>query len=595
MTKNKKNIAASLFAAGLVFLAVYFQWFSGLNLSLQDAVYQRTGRADPSIKIIAIDERTLEALGQFENWTREPYARLIELLNKGTYRPKAIGLDILLVNEKGEEDQLLEEACRKYSNVVMASNLVFSTVIETEDGESKVNQLHIDMVETPFGELAELVKTGFVNTMQDARDNSVRYTFLEREGYSSFAAAVAEMALKADGEAANPAAHMPLDENGGIFIDYTGGADTYETLSMIDVLEGRIPAEAFADSIVLVGAHAAGMGDAYSVPVEKGGQMYGVEIHANIIQSLLEGRCLLYADSFWNGLCCAVLAGAFLFLSARLKIWMNALAAAGITALQYAVCLKLDERGLVINMAVLPMASLAVLIWSIIGKYAAEAMQKRKIMHAFRKYVAPQVVEEISKNHDYQLKLGGEKRHIAVLFVDIRGFTPLSEALQPEQVVEILNEYLELVTEAIFQNGGTLDKFIGDAAMAVFNAPFDSEDYVYKAVCAAEDIASGSDRIAAKFMERFGRRVSYGIGVNCGEAVVGNIGSDFRMDYTAIGDTVNTAARLEANAKAGQILVSEFVYERIKDRVEASAIGEIPLKGKSQGVMVYALEQVRRQ
>ena len=155
--------------------------------------------------------------------------------------------------------------------------------------------------------------------------------------------------------------------------------------------------------------------------------------------------------------------------------------------------------------------------------------------------------------------------------------------------MEILNEYLSLVTDAIFKNGGTLDKFIGDAAMAVFNAPFDSSDYIYKAVCAAGDIAAGSDRI---FMERFGKKVSYGIGVNCGDAVVGSIGSQFRMDYTAIGDTVNTAARLEANAKAGQILISQLVYEKLQNRIQVSEIGEIPLKGKSQGIMVYALDQV---
>lgn len=158
--------------------------------------------------------------------------------------------------------------------------------------------------------------------------------------------------------------------------------------------------------------------------------------------------------------------------------------------------------------------------------------------------------------------------------------------------MEILNEYLNLVTDAIFKNGGTLDRFIGDAAMAVFNAPFDSPDYIYKAVCTAGDIAAGSDGIAAAFMERFGKQVSYGIGVNCGDAVVGNIGSQFRMDYTAIGDTVNTAARLEANAKAGQILISQLVYEKLQNRIQVSEIGEIPLKGKSQGIMVYALDQV---
>lgn len=587
LINNKKNMIAALLLAILTFTAVYFQWFTSLNFLLQDAIYQRENPVDPSIKIIAIDEKTLEALGQFETWTREPYAELIELLNGSEYAPKVIGLDVLFVNEMGEEDQLLVDACKKYSNIVMASNLVFSTKIETKDGKSQVNPLHIDMVETPFGQLTGTVRTGFANAVQDSEDNSVRYALLERDGYQSFAAAIVRAAIESDEGTVDPVSTMPVDANNGIIIDYTGDVDSYEILSMIDVLEGKIPAEIFSNSIVLIGVHAAGMGDSYAVPVQKGAQMYGVEIHANIIQCLLEQRCLVNISTFWNAVFYAVLAFIFALLATRMKIWMNAFGAALITAAQYFLCLRLDEKGLVINIIVLPISLLVILVWSIVGKYASEVLHRRKIMYAFRKYVAPQVVDEISKNQNYQLKLGGEKRHIAVLFVDIRGFTPLSEALEPEQVVEILNEYLSLVTDAIFKNGGTLDKFIGDAAMAIFNAPFDSEDYIYKAVCAAKDIAAGSDRIASKFMERFGKKVSYGIGVNCGYAVVGNIGSEFRMDYTAIGDTVNTAARLEANAKAGQILISEFVYDNLRERIEVTEIGEIPLKGKSKGVMVY--------
>lgn len=587
MVNNKRNMIAALLLAIFTFTAVYFQWFTSLNLLLQDAIYQRENPVDPSIKIIAIDEKTLEALGQFETWTREPYAELIELLNDSEYAPKVIGFDVLFVNEKGEEDQLLVDACKKYSNIVMANNLVFSTKIETKDGKSQVNPLHIDMVENPFGQLTGIVRTGFANAVQDTEDNSVRYALLERDGYQSFAAAIVLAVAESDADTVDPVSAMPIDANNGIFIDYTGGVDSYETLSMIDVLEGKIPLATFSDSIVLVGVHAAGMGDSYAVPVQKGAQMYGVEIHANIIQCLLEQRCLVSISKFWNAVFYAALVFVFVLLTNRMKIWMNALGAVLLIAAQYFLCLKLDEKGLVINIIVLPVFLLVGLIWSIVGKYASEVLHRRKIMHAFRKYVAPQVVDEISKNQDYQLKLGGEKRHIAVLFVDIRGFTPLSEALEPEQVVEILNEYLSLVTDAIFKNGGTLDKFIGDAAMAVFNAPFDTEDYIYKAVCAARDIAAGSDRIASKFMERFGKKVSYGIGVNCGYAIVGNIGSEFRMDYTAIGDTVNTAARLEANAKAGQILISEFVYDNLRERIEVTEIGEIPLKGKSKGVMVY--------
>ncbi|MCD8326509.1 MAG: adenylate/guanylate cyclase domain-containing protein [Lachnospiraceae bacterium] len=590
---RKKDLAAALLIGLLTFLCVYFQWFRALELPLEDSVYQRSNHVDSSIKIIAIDEKSLESLGQFETWSRKIYADLIEILDGGEYSPRVIGFDVLMVSEKGEGDQQLIEACRKYSNIVMASNLVFSTKIETVDGVSTVNSLHIDMVETPFGELENLVRAGFANTVQDATDNSVCYTYLTLSGYQSFAAAVTQMALESDGaEVTDPVELVQADANDGIYIDYTGGSGSYEILSLIDVLEGNIPAEAFADSIVLVGAYAAGMGDSYLVPAQRGSQMYGVEIHANIIQSLLEQRSLVYVNRVANALCYALLALGLTLLACVIRNLGSFLIGAALIGGEFLLCLMLDERGIVINMLALPLAVALALIWSIVSKYAAEAVQKRKIMHAFQKYVAPQVVEEISKNQDYQLKLGGEKRHIAVLFVDIRGFTPLSEALQPEQVVEILNEYLSLVTDAIFKNGGTLDKFIGDAAMAVFNAPFDSDDYIYRAVCAARDIAAGSDRIGATFMERFGRKVSYGIGVNCGDAVVGNIGSEFRMDYTAIGDTVNTAARLEANAKAGQILISEFVYESLKDRIEVTEVGVIPLKGKSQGIMVYQVDSV---
>jgi len=225
--------------------------------------------------------------------------------------------------------------------------------------------------------------------------------------------------------------------------------------------------------------------------------------------------------------------------------------------------------------------------------YLAEILRRRKVMNAFKKYVAPQVVEEISKQGDFKIVLGGENRHVAVLFVDIRGFTPMSESLQPEQVVEILNEYLSLTTGAIFKNGGTLDKFIGDATMAVFNAPFDLDDYIYRAVCTALDIAAGSEELEKKLMERFGKSVSFGIGVNCGPAVVGNIGCDFRMDYTAIGDTVNTAARLESNAKRGQILISKDVYDALEGRIDATEIGVIPLKGKKDGAFVYEVNGLK--
>lgn len=169
----------------------------------------------------------------------------------------------------------------------------------------------------------------------------------------------------------------------------------------------------------------------------------------------------------------------------------------------------------------------------------------------------------------------------------------MSESLKPEQVVKILNEYLALTTASILQNNGMLDKFIGDATMAVFNAPLDLDDYVFRAVQAALDMRRGAEKLAEKLQEQFGKTVSFGIGVNCGEAVIGNIGCEFRMDYTAIGDTVNTAARLESRAKPREILISQVVYDAVKDRIVAEEVGPMELKGKSNTVMVYRVLDVK--
>ncbi|MNW43336.1 Adenylate cyclase 1 [compost metagenome] len=176
------------------------------------------------------------------------------------------------------------------------------------------------------------------------------------------------------------------------------------------------------------------------------------------------------------------------------------------------------------------------------------------------------------------------------MFVDIRGFTSLSESSEPEEIVSVVNEYLDLAARCIFRYEGTLDKFIGDAAMAIFNAPLEQEDHAFKAVQAALAIQKGAAELESKWKARLNREISFGIGIHTGPAVFGNIGSRKRMDYTAIGDTVNTAARLESRAKPGRILLSEAVYVQIEGRVAVSRSGFYQLKGKEQEIVAYEVE-----
>lgn len=574
----------------LTFILCYSQCLYSFDKMITDRIYQAPSVTNSAIKIIAIDERTIRAYGDINTWGREIPAKLVEILNKDSENaPAVIGFDVMYVTEReAEGDVRFAEACSAAGNVVTAVNVVMEDKLSLhEDGSLSLDNMHVKLVEYPYDALKESASYGFANTTQD-RDGYIRYGLwnmsYENEEILSLSAQVCHHYCEQMGL---PMQQPKLISGNAFGFTFSGKSGDYEVLSLCDVLDGKIDARVFRDSIVLVGAYAPGMQDSYNVAVQRGQQMYGVEIHANIIEALLEGKTFVPVSVMGYALVVAAIALIFLMVARKVKPIPLTVILLGVIGLNVLAGKLLYGHGIAVGLVELPLVMILIYLYQVIAGYLGEVLKRRKIMTAFQKYVAPQVVAEISKKGDFEIVLGGENRHIAVLFVDIRGFTPMSESLQPEQVVEILNEYLTLTTTSIFKNGGTLDKFIGDATMAVFNAPFDLDDYIYRAVCTALDIAAGSDELERKLMQRFGKSVSFGIGVNCGPAVVGNIGCDFRMDYTAIGDTVNTAARLESNAKRGQILISSEVYEAVKNRIEATEIGVIPLKGKKDGALVY--------
>ncbi len=236
-------------------------------------------------------------------------------------------------------------------------------------------------------------------------------------------------------------------------------------------------------------------------------------------------------------------------------------------------------------------ATLSLRLRNSISRRRLHLMEQQRLTDTFQRYVDPSIMKELLKEGVSPLELQGKNVEIAVLFVDMRGFTALSERLEPQEIVGILNEYLTLTSRAIKQYGGTLDKFIGDCTMAFWGAPLPCQDSVYQACQAAVAMAEESAAMNERLLQRFGRRISYGIGIHVGPAVVGNIGSPERMDYTAIGDTVNTASRLESNAPPGTIYISREVADRLGSRAAVTSLGDaIPLKGKSAGFEVLTLD-----
>lgn len=596
--KKKESIWKRILEIGVVFALCFLlavsNTLSALDYLIKDAFYQIPRGINSDIKIIAIDDRTLEELGPIQTWSRSVYGDLISTLNVDeNIKPAVFGFDITFSGNVDEGDEAFASAAKESGNVVVVSQFLYEEKPSyTEEG---LIYYPIKNVVMPFEALKSSTKQGYSNVSEDT-DGKVRRISLEEtyEGkvWENFSKVVYNVYCENQG--IESLGKIKTDRYGRSLINYSGKPGDYEAISLVDVLNGNVDPRVFADSIVLVGAYATGMQDNFNVPNGFSKQMYGVEIHANLLQSYMDGRFSISANPYLVAFVTSLYAVLLHLLFRRRNMWFSTILLAVTVICEILIGMSLNNHGYSMALIYLPVVAMLSYIYNIVLGYVSERIKRKKVLNAFRKYVAPEIVDEIASKGDFQIKLGGENRDIAVLFVDIRGFTTMSEVLTPEQVVEILNQYLSLTTKAIFDNKGTLDKFVGDATMAVFNSPFDLEDYEFKAVCAAMDIVEGGIALEETLYKQYGRSIGFGVGVNVGPAVVGNVGCEFRMDFTAIGDTVNTAARLEANAKKGQVLISDALYERVKDRVEVEEVGNIPLKGKSNGVFVYSVTKINK-
>ena len=560
-----------------------------LERAVTDRLYSKTHQVNNSIKIIAIEQQSEAEYGFFSDWTRARAAELVEVLTRPEGKPAVIGFDVNFIADRDPEgDEAFAKAAAAHGNVVTASRAVFSTTQEAQGTEYVTDRMHLNYVEYPYDALRLVSFHGYTNTMLD-KDNYVRRSLLKVESGTETEYHFAYEVYKKYMEQMGREPEEPeTDENGMFGIRYVAPPESYEVLAWSDVVNGKYDPRVFQDSIVLVGAYMPGLQDSFYVPIARGSQMYGVEIHANIVDGLLRGYSYKMAPQVFVTTVNLLLCMAFFLLLRKISPVVGFGVGALLAVAYLAVAAWLYSRGWYIYPVAFVLFLICMAVANIVGRYLLEWFSKKKLLREFKKYVAPQVLAEMTRSGEISIKLGGESREIAVLFVDIRGFTKLSEELAPEQVVEMLNEYLSLTTEAIFSNGGTLDKFIGDATMAVFNAPVDLPDYKARAVQAALDIVHGAEKINERIKKKIGREVSFGVGVHCGTAVVGNIGCETRMDYTAIGDTVNTASRLEGKALGGQVVISEAMYRSLGDRLISEPLGEVELKGKAEPMQIYS-------
>jgi adenylate cyclase len=391
---------------------------------------------------------------------------------------------------------------------------------------------------------------------------------------------------------------IPIDRRGNAILNFRGPPGTHKTYSAASVIQselriasGEMPTitepDPFKDAYVFFGFSAPGLFDLRPTPLS--GVYPGVEIYATMLDNLL-------ANDFMRPVPAAAAVGLTLLITLLAGMATSSVSGIARSVMVYAffivapvaLCLVAYREGFWLPLVVQETGVAVTLFSAGLIYYTTEGRQKMFIKNAFRQYLSPAVIEELIQNPD-RLKLGGERRMLSIFFSDLEGFTSISEGLDPEALTQLLNDYLSAMTDIIHEEGGTVDKYEGDAIIAFWNAPLEQPDHARRCVRAA---LRCQDRLAGMrpgFRERLGRDLNVRIGINSGLAVVGNMGSHTRFDYTMIGDAVNLAARLEGiNKQFGTYtLISHSTMEQMAGAFPVRELSRVSVVGRREPVIVY--------
>ena len=398
MNKKIYAIIETLLVGVLVFVLTVTNALSALDYIARDGIYQVPRGIDSNIKIIGIDEKTMDEYGPIQTWSRSQYAKLIEKLNESEdSKPLIIGFDIQFSGNVDEGDEEFAQAAKESGNVVVVEQLIYKKAFQTDDkGRRYIEEAVVD-IDEPYDALKESVLIGYSNVAQDS-DGTVRRVIPEEkrgdETHKTFAKVIYQEYCKLTGTTENI---IPTDKTGRSIINYSGRPGDYEYISMADVMDGKIDSRAFGDSIVLVGAYAPGMQDSFVVPNGGSLQMFGVEIHANILQSYLQGRFAIEGNPIIYGLIMSVLAMILSILFRKLRPWQSLIIIVASIIGEALILTAINNNGHAFTIIYFPIIIVIAYIGNLAKEYILEKARKKKVLDAFSKYVAPQIIDEISK------------------------------------------------------------------------------------------------------------------------------------------------------------------------------------------------------
>jgi adenylate cyclase len=624
--------------------AALLAWAFGLldfthRIELQTYDLRVAATARPSapandILLISIDDesiRRMEPLVGRWPWPRLIHATVIDYL--AAAGAKVIGYDILFAERDirkfmvadtewtgDESDAVLVDSTKKAGNVVHIAEASSGELIDPSRA-LRVNleapALNVKLPSTvcseqrpnitpPFTALAEASSGIGHSLLALDPDGPVRRTSpvvdVKQRSIPSFAYAVAMAA----GYRAAP--EVVTDEAGHCvaMIPWRGpaetaaGVPTFTSFSFYDVfysqqqiMEGQKPGidpALFKDRIVIVGGSAEGLKEIFTTPFPSG-DITGPEVHANVVDALLSSRSIERAPP-WLTLTLVIAAVVSVGVAGSfLNAWLTGAVALVAATLFGWQSVALFARGTWIPVTVPLLALVFAFVGDLAWKYFVEGREKRQVKKLFSRYVSKDVYDQLVANPSLAA-LGGARRHMTVLFSDIRGFTTMSEQGTPEDVVAQLNQLFTRMVAVVFSNRGTVDKFVGDMVMALYGAPLDDEDHAEHAVQTALAMIKALQEMNQEWARDGKPQLDIGIGINTGDMIAGNVGSETIMSYTVIGDAVNLGARLESlNKEYGtRIIISDATRERLKGQYDIHPLGDVIVKGKSKPVAIFEVK-----
>jgi adenylate cyclase len=549
-TFDLKHLALFVGISFLFLILIFSGSFGHIKAALSDGLHGGEQPLD-NIIIVKIDDQSINKLGRWP-WDRDIFAQILDKVKDA----KVIGIDVSFF-EKSDNDQLLENKIAELDNLVLAAefndNQLFKPIFNTDYG-------YVNLYTDPDGITRGITKGLTLESLPFSFKIYQKYIAKEDDYLEQ--------------------THL---------INFVTEPGMFNSISVIKVLNNN--ENDFNNKIVLIGATAPDLHDNYFVPTSNGVAMNGVEIHANVLQNIILNNFLTKQSKGSVFVMLLLIGFLGMFFISKLKVHHSLLIIVLAIILYALTLIFVFENFEYVLDIFFPMIGLIVYTFAGTGlNYINEKKLNAHLTNAFGKYISKDLLKNII-DRKHELKLGGAKRTITIFFSDIRGFTSISEKLKPEELVHLLNEYLTEMTKLILQYKGTVDKFIGDAVMAFWNAPLEEEKHAELACSASIEQIKKLKELQTKWKKENLPVMEIGVGVHTGEAIIGNMGSEDRFDYTAMGDTINLGSRLEGLTKqyGVSIITSEDTYKLVKRKFKFRKLDAVKVKGKNIPVVIYQL------